>query len=319
MSTHRDTLRTLTEARPARLTADTQPADPTALMAYPRETAARRTPPVRRLAFAGGALAAVAAVGVAVATLPANSPHAPTAANSASSPAAAQPKTASDWLLVAAESSVTATAHTGRYWVFRTEVGEADHPALTIEQWLATVNGAPSAGYFWDATQNKWTRRDMQGHTAKNNFLLAGQGRSAAAIAALPTQPDQLKAKLLAWEGERLEGDQAQYLFYAAAALVLDLPATPEVRSAAYRMLAGVPGITNLGIVTDATGRSGLGVAIRHRGDFGSAGETRLIIDPATGVALAQESWTNGVRSSYTALLASSWSDGNLPAATEIH
>jgi hypothetical protein len=161
----------------------------------------------------------------------------------------------------------------------------------------------------------------MQGHTAANNFLLAGAGRSAATLAALPTRPDQLRATLLSWytAGGQFDGDPAEFLFYGASALVLNLPVSPAVRGAAYRMLAGVPGITTLGRVTDPTGRSGIAVAITHRGDGGAVGQTRLVIDPATGAALAQERWSDGIRVSYTALLSAGWSDAELPNPTDIH
>jgi hypothetical protein len=223
--------------------------------------------------------------------------------------------------LVAATSSATAPGRSGRYWVYRSEEAAKDHPTLVVEQWLSTVDRAPTVAYFRDPANGAWSRRDMEGHTAANNFLLAGQGRSAQAIAALPSDPDKLKAKLLTWYagGGAVDGDQADFLFYSASALVLNLPARPEVRSAAYRMLAGVPGITALGRVTDPAGRSGIAVAVNHRGDSGAQGQVRLVIDPTSGSALAQERWTDGVRSSYTALLTAGWSDEDLPSAADIH
>jgi len=314
MTTHRDALRELAEARPARLTPDAPPSDPVVFTAHPQET---RGLPTRRLVLAGGALVAAAAVGVTAVVLPeAARPPADTATS-----AAPAPQTASDWLLVAATSSATAPSRSGRYWVYRSEEAAKDHPTLVIEQWLTTMERAPSAAYFQDPATGAWSRRNMAGHTAANNFLLGGQGRSAQAIAALPSEPDKLKAKLLTWYpgGGAVDGDQADFLFYSASALVMNLPARPEVRSAAYRMLAGVPGITALGRVTDPAGRTGIAVAISHRGDGGAQGQVRLIIDPTTGSALAQERWTDGVRSSYTALLTAGWSDEDLPSAADIH
>ncbi|GIF53738.1 hypothetical protein DFJ67_1818 [Asanoa ferruginea] len=313
MTTHRDALRELAEARPGRLTPDAPPADPIAFTAHPQQT---RGLPTRRLVLAGGALVAAAAVGVTAIVVPkATQPPADTATAAGPAPA---PQTAQDWLLVAATSSATAPARAGRYWVYRSEEAAKDHPTLVIEQWLSTVDRAPTAAYFRDPVSGAWSRRDMQGHSAANNFLLGGQGRSAQAIAALPADPDKLKAKLLTWYAGG-DGDQADFLFYSASALVLSLPARPQVRSAAYRMLAGVPGITALGRVTDAAGRTGIAVAISHRGDSGAQGQVRLIIDPTTGAALAQERWTDGVRSSYTALLTAGWSNEDPPAAADIH
>ncbi|MBB5868809.1 hypothetical protein F4553_002188 [Allocatelliglobosispora scoriae] len=320
MSTHRDTLRALTEARPARLDPDTPPVDPSTITAYPRDSReAARHLPTRRLVLAGGALAAVAAVGVTVAVRPGTAP--PRSGTGPGTSAVAAPTSAADWLLVAAESSATAAHRSGRYWVLRHEEGGRDRPALVVEQWLATVDRLASTAYFRDPAGGTWTPRAMRGHTAANNFLLAGEGRSARTLAALPARPDQLRTALLAWYARtgHLDGDQSEFLFYCASALVLNLPVGPEIRSAAYRMLAGVPGITALGRVTDATGRTGVAVAISHRGDGGALGQTRLIIDPATGTALAEERWTDGVRSSYTALLAAGWSDADLPDAADLH
>jgi hypothetical protein len=79
---------------------------------------------------------------------------------------------------------------------------------------------------------------------------------------------------------------------------VLDLPVTSQVRAAAYKMIAGLKGITTLGTVTDQHGRKGVAVAYTRRGDAGALGQTRLIIDPRTGHALAKESWWLGARDS---------------------
>ncbi|MEU7870756.1 hypothetical protein [Dactylosporangium sp. NPDC049140] len=55
------------------------------------------------------------------------------------------------------------------------------------------------------------------------------------------------------------------------------------------------------------------------RGDSGVESQQRLIVDPATGQALGLESWTNGKRGSYTAILKAEWSNGALPAATDLN
>jgi hypothetical protein len=316
MSAHRDTLRALTEARPARLTPDSPTPDPLGLTAYPQENARTRKP-TRRLVLAGVGLAAAAAVGVAV--LPPGTMSTPRVTATGSQTATKEPQTAADFLLVAAEATGTAPAESGRYWVYRVEEGVEGHAPLTIEQRLATVDGLPSAGYFRDA-DGSWSLRKMQGHTASNNFLLAGQTRSAAELAALPSQPDLLKEQLIKWYNgtDRLEGNQTEFFFYAVSALAMDLPVRPEVRAAAYKLLAGVPGITSLGRVTDATGRRGIAVAFVHHGDGGGTVQVRLIIDPATGSALAQEYWIDGARDHYTAVLSAEWSDSDLPAAADI-
>jgi hypothetical protein len=159
----------------------------------------------------------------------------------------------------------------------------------------------------------------MEAHTAANNFLLAGRPRSVAQLAGLPTRPDRLKSQLLDWYGDtgRLEGDEKSFLFYSCVAIVLDLPAPAPVRAAAYQMLAALPGVASLGRVTDSLGRTGIAVAVTRRGDGGTETQTRLIIDPATGRALAQESRGDG-SDTYTTIESAHWSDSALPDAAEL-
>ncbi|GAA4465988.1 CU044_5270 family protein [Phytohabitans houttuyneae] len=147
--------------------------------------------------------------------------------------------------------------------------------------------GKPAAVYT--TAPGPRTVRPMRGHTADNNFLLAGGPVTAKQLAALPTEP----ASLEAWLVRRLrqagspEG-RAYALFWSGEALVTDLPVPAAVRAAAYRMMAGLDGVRLLGEVTDARGRAGMAVAYTREGDGGRS-ETRLVIDPATGRASAEE------------------------------
>ncbi|MFG2037853.1 CU044_5270 family protein [Dactylosporangium sp. NPDC048998] len=318
----RDTMRTLAEARPGRLAPSAPPADPAMIMSYPREAVRAPRPtlsPTRRLVLAGAGLATVAAVTAAVA-LQQTAPTTPK--QGISTAAAPDPETAADLLLVAATRSDAGPAGGGRYWVVRAEHGEQRDtglPRATDEQWLATRPGDPSVAYL-RGPSGGWTLRPLQGHTAENNFLLGGRPRSAAELAALPSRPEELKAKLLQWYAESGATESRDgFLFFSGAAIVLDLPVPAPVRAAAYRLLAELPGIASLGRVTDALGRSGIAVAYTRRGDGGAEGQQRLIVDPATGNALAQESWTAGARLSYTAVVKAQWSDATPPNAADVH
>jgi len=73
---------------------------------------------------------------------------------------------------------------------------------------------------------------------------------------------------------------------------------------------AGLGRITSLG-------RTGIAVAVTRRGDGGTERQTRLIIDPATGRALAQES-RGGGSDTYTTIENAHWSDSALPDAAEL-
>ncbi|SBT53144.1 CU044_5270 family protein [Micromonospora narathiwatensis] len=126
-------------------------------------------------------------------------------------------------------------------------------------------------------------------------YFLAGGPISRAELAAVPTEPAALKAWLL----KRLKASEVQEathysLFWSARTILFDLPVSPQVRAAAYRMLADLPGVTSLGEVTDQRGRAGMAVGFARKGDGGHWSQTRLIIDPRTGQALASESWDLG-------------------------
>ncbi|GGM55567.1 hypothetical protein GCM10011608_45560 [Micromonospora sonchi] len=312
---HRGTLSALADARPRSLDPSGQP-DPTLIMAHSRPESTTRTArrPVGRLVLAGALPAVALAATGAILLNNASGPGASPAQPAVSSPA---PADAGGLLLVAAERSESAPATAGRYWVVRAEHGEGARRAQD-ELWLATTPGLPSAAYVRAADGGSWTSRPMQGHPGENNVLLAGQPRSARELAALPASPAKLKDKLLTWYADTgaAEG-RDRFLFHSGAALVLDLPVSPQVRAAAYRMLAAMPGVTSLGRVTDQLGRPGVAVAVTHQGDFGAA-QTRLIVDPATGQALAQETWVADSPASWTAVIAARWSDDGLPEASAL-
>ncbi|MEV6930682.1 CU044_5270 family protein [Dactylosporangium sp. NPDC051485] len=295
----KDTMKMLTVARPARLAPGRAPGDPADIMRQPREHTRR---PARRLVLAGAGLAAVAAVTAAAVALD----KAPTGSPDAARPSPGAELDAADLLLVAAAKVDTGRPNAGRYWVVRAEHAEGDR-RVTDEQWLATRAGDPSVA-FLRAEAGDWSRRAMDGHTADNNFLLGGVPRSAEALAALPATPEGLRAHLLRWWPEDAPEPKDVYLFNAGADLVMRLPVPAPVRAAAYRMLAQMPGIDSLGRVTDALGRGGVAVAY-------GGGRQRLVVDPATGRALAQESWADGRRLGYTAVLKAEWADGAAPAA----
>ncbi|GIE89946.1 CU044_5270 family protein [Actinoplanes regularis] len=322
MSKHRDTMQALAKARPSRLEPDGPLPDPAALTAYPREVArmARAPRPGRRLALVGGGVAVVAAVATVLSLrtgVPAPNATASSSVSATTAPTVV-PTTAAGLLLVAAERYDAEPVRDGRYWVVRFQHGEQAKPTIVDEQWLALRDGDPSVAYFKVGSRD-WRARPMEGHSAANNFLLAGQTRPPAELAALPSDPDRLKARLLSWYSDEVSNEgRDQYLFYCGVAITLNLPVPAPVRAAAYRMLAKLPGITALGRVTDALGRDGMAVGYSRRGDSGNVSQQRLIVDPATGYALAQESWTKGERGRYTAVLKSQWSDESLPDAADL-
>ncbi|MER6140409.1 CU044_5270 family protein [Streptomyces sparsogenes] len=124
--------------------------------------------------------------------------------------------------------------------------------------------------------------------------------------------------------GSEIRG-RTEWMWRQAANLI-NLPVRAEVRAAAYRVIAGLPGIRSLGEVTDPLGRKGVGFALpaTDRPDYGTA-RSELIVDPATGALLsdrevltepnakaAEAGLTAGTVVNYTATVTSEWTDRQL-------
>lgn len=144
----------------------------------------------------------------------------------------------------------------------------------------------------------------------------AGGGEiSLQELGALPSDPVRLRAALL----ERGPvGDHDQWLFTVGTSMLFELPVPAEVRAATYRMLADLPGVTELGAVQDSSGRTGRAVAVVADSTVGPY-ENRLVIDVGTGTPLAQEIRTVGSDGSmelrsYTLVLETGYTDENPPA-----
>ncbi|MFD0905085.1 CU044_5270 family protein, partial [Actinomadura sediminis] len=113
-------------------------------------------------------------------------------------------------------------------------------------------------------------------------------------LRALPADPAKLKAELLRWyAGHDTESADRPmsadaWLYRTSVGLVTDMPVTPRVRAAAFRMLAGLPAVEGVGEITDSRGRTGRAVAFDEDTPLGTI-RHRLVLDPATGRALADE------------------------------
>ncbi|KAB8191243.1 hypothetical protein FH608_032115 [Nonomuraea phyllanthi] len=145
-------------------------------------------------------------------------------------------------------------------------------------------------------------------------------------LLALPDDPDELKRWLLAsYEGHDTESSsvpmaRGPWLFRVSVGLIMDMPVTPEVRGAAFRMLADVDGVQVAQNVTDAEGRQGTAVSIEEPTQGGGVTEHRLVFDESTGRALASENvvvkarglqagLAPGTVSNSTALIEAGWTD----------
>ncbi len=150
---------------------------------------------------------------------------------------------------------------------------------------------------------------------------LPGITVTTAELSAAPTDPVLLRAWLTGKIRHAGTEPTGEVLFRAGESLVMDLPVTPQLRGAAYHMLAGLDGVHSLGPVTDRRGRAGTAVAYDYTGpqdENDPASPTgpmqaRLIIDLPTGRALGTESYSlrNGVPAlqRYTVVLMSYYTD----------
>jgi len=150
------------------------------------------------------------------------------------------------------------------------------------------------------------------------SFDIGGAPLTYAQIRALPTDPDELKAYLIklddaagrdgTWTPDQIAKWRVEMLFTQSWTLLSQLPVSPAVRAATYRMLAGLPGLTVTEKVRDAKGRTGAGISYAYRNADGSSVETRLVIDPDSGSLLAREE-----KSGASLLLDAQFSDGKPP------
>lgn len=137
-------------------------------------------------------------------------------------------------------------------------------------------------------------------------FVVGDKALSLRQLLALPADPARLKEMLLKGSSHYPRVSPSAYLLQAAPP-VLQMPVTPAVRSALYRMLAATPGIRSLGTVKDVSGKQGAAVA--YTGSYANCGngiplsgaspyrvlftscsvQQILVIDPATGLPQAEE------------------------------
>lgn len=170
-----------------------------------------------------------------------------------------------------------------------------------------------------------------------DRFRVLGEDLTADQVRALPSDPAALKQWLIGVIKKQnlphqTDVELGESMFDGVLNLLFENPITPRVRSAAYRVLAGVPGVTSLGAVKDAEGRSGVAVAVtrndtvaEQRADSGGSTRVSLVFDPATGKTLARETralepadylaWVpKGALIDYRVLKSARWTDGEPPS-----
>lgn len=97
---------------------------------------------------------------------------------------------------------------------------------------------------------------------------------------------------------------------------LLDVPAPPEVRAAAFTVLAEIPGVRSMGKVKDADGRLGLRIELTHTsGDV--VEHHQLILDSASHQILSSrysatvigQQGTRPIKEQKTVSVQAAWTD----------
>ncbi|MBE1531633.1 CU044_5270 family protein [Actinomadura algeriensis] len=225
-----------------------------------RRAGLRRRPALRRpvltLATFGVAAAAAAAAVIVVADSgsPAGTPPSATALDGRAV------------LLAAADTAETKPQGSGTYW----QVTETSSDGTSTTTWMGRD------GQAWISRKPGLISKVPIEATAASRF-----GLTFDKVAKLPTDPERLKAALDALRPPTAEEDalppptadeKTGVMVGKLLSLINTWPSAPKVRAAAFRALATLPHIKDLG-----EGEGG------HRLEFSyGGGGTRLIVDPAT-------------------------------------
>lgn len=159
------------------------------------------------------------------------------------------------------------------------------HQDLPARPWTAEDKrkwqqaGAPMKVSFptEEGTRTLFLETTKREQTCRRNSDQRFFGMTPEQVAALPTQPKQLENTLLNLNGDweayaptatkqpmrALRGDKrVRALSDVAGTLLAGAPAPPEVRAAAFRMLATLPGVKAEGQATDPLGRPGVVISL---------------------------------------------------------
>ncbi|GAA3711262.1 hypothetical protein GCM10022224_090970 [Nonomuraea antimicrobica] len=138
--------------------------------------------------------------------------------------------------------------------------------------------------------------RTERSPVANGQVFWLGRNVTMKDLRGLPSDPDKLKKWLAkSYDGHDTESDsvpmaQDTWLFRVSVGLITDMPVTPAVRGAAFRMLADLDDVEVIENVTDAQGRHGTAVAVEERSKEFGVLQSRLVFDESSSRALAIES-----------------------------
>ncbi|MER6402015.1 CU044_5270 family protein [Streptomyces viridosporus] len=233
------------------------------------------------------------------------------------------------------------TGKRDRRWTLHVDAGA--RPATPADEKAWRADGSPKK---WDLTDYDEARRDGNRHgrddtspgprpeivtwDGEGEFAGDAPGGVADTVSAgaeidltelqsLPTDPERLRERLEQIVDEQYDAPEhilQSLLGDTAENLAVELPASPRLRAAAYRVRASLPGVRDIGEVTDRSGRPGYAVEIRSLRP-GAQNERRLIFDKETGLPLSEESYATsahdghrpGELTGYLTFTAMRWTD----------
>lgn len=276
--------------------------------------AARRRAHARRAARGGVlALAVAAVVGLSAMPGPSHGPAPSGGTGPATAPAVALDGGAI--LLVAStRAAVAAPQRKGAYWY--TKVRQFTDPSQLPERrpndgrptGRSPLPDAPVTVEAWvgaDGRARTITTDSTGAHTSdarfgsQLRFTIGEASLTWKQVQALPAEPRPLARRLSQFAGGRgLVGR------YEAIRDLLEAPAPPRVKAAAYRLLSLTEEVRGLGEVTDPAGRTGQGVELPGQDGM----SYQLIVDP-DGRLLAWKALRSGKVVTFVATLASGFRD----------
>ncbi|MET8831489.1 CU044_5270 family protein [Streptomyces sp. NPDC004610] len=215
-------------------------------------------------------------------------------------------------------------AGSDRRWSEYEDIGT--RPASPADERAWRAAGSPAEWTLPESSGGDVVRREPTGVVKRD---APGDGVDVVPIgelttdqlAALPTEPGALRARLVELANARFRSADGspddltdRIVIWQAIEIAVHLPADAELRAAAYRMLSQEPGVRDLGVVEDQSGREGYGVALPARE---GESELRLILDRTTGTPLgtltvatrAHDGWAKGDITSYTTTVEQRWTD----------
>ncbi|MEO3826677.1 CU044_5270 family protein [Actinomadura sp. B10D3] len=235
-----------------------------------------------RPALAGMGLTAVTAAAAAVAVA---------GIGIGSSPSSGPPADSGRQILLSAAHQAELAPTAGTYWHVKQDttltVGNTTRRRI-MENW-STRKGQSFVGYRALAGPDAG-ESDLLKARGPFTFTICDKAMSFAQVQALPGDPATLKAAIVKAmrsndDGPVPPGAEQGFTARCLSSLLIDVPATPRTRAAAYRALAGMPNVKVTGKATDPHGRAGVGVTIAAKRD--APPRTRLVIDPRTSLVLS--------------------------------